>query len=131
MRISGSGRKGWTTGLAMLALLAFFCQGLIPAGLMPDAARHSVFALTICSGAGARTISVPADKYGPAVDHAPVHGKIPPCPFAAASFLFFTGQAGPSLASFFPSAAPLPILQAAAVSTVPHFGNASPRSPPA
>jgi hypothetical protein len=51
-----------------LVLLAFMAGGVIPAGFMPGqgAGSHS---LVICSGAGLKTIHVPADKQPPSQGH--------------------------------------------------------------
>ena len=51
-----------STFLLGLALLAFVVRGMIPAGFMPGHNANKLFPIVICSGAGAVTINVTADK---------------------------------------------------------------------
>ena len=52
----------------ILLVIATLSQAVIPAGMMPDfSADNGVLKLVICSGAGTKTIEIPAENNS--VDH--------------------------------------------------------------
>lgn len=89
--------------LSWLVLAAILLRGLIPAGMMPGAAKadNRLFPLVICTSYGTSTVMVGADKIPdapPLPDHSTHEeaGQMAPCAFAA-SF----GLGAPSFTAFF------------------------------
>lgn len=89
--------------LSWLVLVAILVRGLIPVGMMPDAAKadNRLFPLVICTSYGTSTVMVGADKV-PDAPPLPDHGtheesaQTAPCVFAAAF-----GLGTPSFAAVF------------------------------
>jgi hypothetical protein len=120
--------------LAAIALLAMLCQGLVPAGYMPDFGGHrgGLMPLRICTGDGFTTIKVSADKYAAPGKAAPASHHTPhaPCDYALNHVFGFAGLTAALLSSLLFILLTLLLPPEFSVSPRRYFGTLAARAPP-
>jgi hypothetical protein len=117
---------------AGLLLFAILFRTIIPPGYMPDleALKQGLFQISICTAQGAANLLVGA-KDLPQGEPSGEKQQAEACPYLLSGSAFLLALSAPEF--FSQSFLPLmhSIQRASVISTARHFGNASPRSPPA